>query len=98
MKIMKPINYTEDYNNCLKKIISEGGCKLPEAAAIARMVEFSIYTRSYAIYDSEHGYEQYQPIVMFNFVGDPLFGLYFYNGDETVILTSTPDGVKEYYL
>lgn len=68
--------------------------QLPEAAALARLVEQCIRDKDYKIAYTDD-LEDWDVIVSFGV--DPMFGAYMYNDDE-VMLVSTSDGIRTYYL
>lgn len=75
-------------------------CKLPEAAALAKLIEHCIKEKTYKIYNVEdtENYNEYDIIVTFNFAGDPRFGLYRYKFDDHKLVVSTPKGLTCYDL
>lgn len=86
----------------LDELIYEGtvdGAQLPEAYAIAKMVELAVKNKTYKVYRVDENIQTFDIIATF-FSVDPVFGLYFEdNGDgESVIGISKPDGVDIKYL
>ena len=73
------------------------GSKLPEAGALAKLVEESIKARDYIdYYENEEPVDEYDVIVIFDI--DPLFGIFSkYDGDP-IIQYSTPEGIVWKYL
>lgn len=92
---MNKINQ-EKYNNFLVKATNEGS-KLPDATALSELIEDSIRNKSYKVQYCDN-IETFDIVV--NFYPDPIFGMYFEDdGDgESVIATSTSDGVKISYV
>lgn len=79
--------------------------RLPEAAALGALVEYSIRNRNYIVYNYREGDDtlkqaigEYDIICVFNVAGDPQFGLLRENDLEPVIRVSTPDGVQDFFL
>jgi hypothetical protein len=72
-------------------------CALPEAAAVADLVEKAIKEKSYIVFREGEKVQEWDVIVTFSFGGDPRFGVYHKSDDETV-LVSTPTGLVSYYL
>lgn len=79
--------------------------KLPEAAALGALVEYSIRNRNYITYNYYEGDDpkrqtigEYDIICVFNVAGDPRFGLLRENDLEPVIQVSTPEGLQDFYL
>lgn len=73
------------------------GSKLPEAGALAKLVEESIKARDYVdYYENEETVDECDVIVIFDI--DPLFGIFsMYDGDP-IIEYSTSDGIVWKYL
>ena len=86
------------YESQLKAFQKEK-CTLPEAAALAKLIERAIKEKNYTVHDyQKDDYEQYDVIVTFNFAGDPLFGLFGLDDGEPVQIYSTGKGVERRYL
>ena len=75
------------------------GAKLPDAYALAVMVERAIKSKSYKVHYSDT-VETFDIIATFGMSPDPVFGMYFENdGDgEEVIAVSTSSGIVIKYL
>lgn len=87
------------YSQSLARFKKEG-CKYPDAAALAELVEHCIKEKSYKVYnrESDEQIDFFDVIVTFNFAGDPTFGLLRDNDGSPVITFSTPDGLMSKYL
>lgn len=96
------------YFNKLKEFKSNDPkkkAKLPEAAALGALVEYSIRKHNYIVYNYREGDDpkqqtigEYDIICVFNFAGDPRFGFLRDNDLEPVIQVSTPEGLRDYFL
>lgn len=84
------------YTSYLEEGINDGA-KLPEAYALAKLVEDAITNKTYKL-RNDPTIRTFDIIVTFTV--DPTFGLYFEdNGDgESVMAVSTPNGVVVNYL
>lgn len=84
------------------ELVIEGtrdGAKLPDAYALAIMVERAIKDKSYKVHYADT-IETFDIIVTFGLSPDPLFGMYFEDdGDgEEVMAVSTANGIVINYL
>lgn len=76
--------------------MKEEGARLPEAAALAMLVEKAILDRSYKeFYSEQEDVQEFDVIVTINI--DPRFGIYRYDDDD-MIFVSTADGIVGYFL
>ena len=87
----------EYYESQVEKF-KEEGCKLPEAAALATLIEKCIKEKSYVVYEHNIPLDTHDVIVTFNFAGDPTFGLFTLHDGEPAQIISTPDGLMVRYL
>jgi hypothetical protein len=95
-------DHKQFYVSKLKQFKSEG-VKLPEAAALAALVEYAIQRKSYIDYyshinraDEMLPFGKYDVIVVFN--PDPCFGILGDDDGEPVIQYSTSTGIMSKYL
>lgn len=84
----------ETYLKYLAEFVADG-CKEATSAAIGKMVEESIREKTYIVYHEDLVLANCDIIVVFNFAGDPTFGMYSYSkeDEEANLLISMPDGV-----
>ncbi len=88
------------YNSAYRKFVQDGGDEgMADAAALAQLVEKCIKEKDYTVY-GEHvrdSLEKYDVICTFSLAGDPTFGIYRYD-DENTIVSSTKEGLNYKYL
>jgi len=98
------MNNKELYQKFYNQHIKEGG-KLPDASALSLLIEHCIRNKKYTIYydikrDKNHTplIDDYEVIVVFNFAGDPTFGLLREDDLEDVIVMGTDKGLRQKYI
>lgn len=94
----------ELYKKYYDQHIKEGG-KMPDASALALLIEHCIKEKSYYVFrevqrdkDNMPLLNKYDVIVVFNFAGDPTFGLYILDDSEDAILMSSDKGLTKKYI
>lgn len=69
------------------------------SVAIHYLIKDAIENKTYTVFNHEHEYQDYQPVVIFGFSSEPpLFGLFLPKNGHPSVLYPTADGEREMYI